>query len=43
MNRRQSNVVALIITQGTNLLNTAEIKEATKIITQRKTKQFTNK
>ena len=43
MNRRQSNVVALIITQGTNLLNTAEIKEATKIITQRKTKQLTNK
>ena len=43
MNRRQSNVAGLIITQGTSLLNTAEIKEVTKIITQRKTEQLTNK
>ena len=43
MNRRQTNVAGLIITQGTSLLNTAEIKEVTKIITQRKTEQLTNK
>ena len=36
-------LVNLIITQGTSLPNAAEIKEATKIITQRKTEQFTNK
>ena len=34
-------LVALIITQGTNLPNVAEIKEAYKIITQRKTEQLT--
>ena len=36
-------LVALIITQGISLPNSAEIKEATKIITQRKTEQPTNK
>ena len=36
-------LVALIITQGTSLPNAAEIKEATKIITQRKIEQLTNK
>ena len=35
-------VLALIITQGTNLPNAAKIKEAYKIITQRKTEQLTN-
>ena len=35
-------LVLHIITQGTSLPNAAEIKEATKIITQRKTKQLTN-
>ena len=34
--------LALIITQGTNLPNAAKIKEAYKIITQRKTEQLTN-
>ena len=36
-------LVAIIITQGTSLPNAAEIKQATKIITQRKTEQLTNK
>ena len=36
-------LIALIITQGTSLPNVAEIKEATTIITQRKTGQLTNK
>ena len=36
-------LIALIITQGTSLPNEAEIKKATKIITQRKTEQLTNK
>ena len=35
-------LLALIITQGTNLPNAAKIKEAYKIITQRKTEQLTN-
>ena len=34
-------LLALIITQGTNLPNAAKIKEAYKIITQRKTEQLT--
>ena len=36
-------LVALIITQGTSLPNAAEIKEASKIITRRKTEQLTHK
>ena len=36
-------LVALIITQAASLPNAAEIKEATKIITQRKTEQLNNK
>ena len=36
-------LVALIPTQGRSLPNAAEIKEATKIITQRKIEQLTNK
>ena len=36
-------VVALFISIGTSLPNAAEIKEATKIVTQRKTEQLTNK
>ena len=36
-------LVALIVTQGTSLPKVAEIKEATKITTQRKTKPLTNK
>ena len=36
-------LVALIITQGTSLPNAAEIKEATKIITQRMSERLTNK
>ena len=36
-------LVALIIAQGTSLTNAAEVKEATKIITQRKIEQLTNK
>ena len=36
-------LVALITTQGTSLPNAAEIKEATKIIAQRKTEQLINK
>ena len=36
-------LVALIITQGTSLSNAAEIKEATKIITQRKSEKRTSK
>ena len=35
-------LLALMITQGTNLPNAAKIKEAYKIITQRKTEQLTN-
>ena len=38
-----SPLVALIITPGTSLPNAAEIKEATKIITQGKTEQLTSK
>ena len=36
-------LVALIIAQGTSLTSAAEVKEATKIITQRKIEQLTNK
>ena len=36
-------LVALIITHGTSLPNSDEIKEATKATTQRTTEQFTNK
>ena len=36
-------LVALIVTQGTSLPKVAEIKEATKITTQRKMKPLTNK
>ena len=36
-------LVALIINQGTSLPNAANIKEAAKIIIQRKTQQLTNK
>ena len=36
-------LVALTITHGTSLPKEAEIKKATKIIMQRKTKQLTNK
>ena len=36
-------LVALIITQSTSLSNADEIKKATKIITQKKTEQLTNK
>ena len=35
--------VALIITQGTSQPNAAKIKEATKIIAQRKPEELTNK
>ena len=38
-----SPLVALTITKGISLLNVDEIKEATKIITQRKSEQLTNK
>ena len=36
-------LVALIINQGTSIPNAANIKEAAKIIIQRKTQQLTNK